>query len=157
MRAPPNSCTHTPLTPERPARSTSSQIMPAFMTHFEKEKSEGGRIGEAIERIGSLRWYTRRTRTTGCSRGLALRHVALDHDLGMRRHRQPVHLARDHVVRRAAMAGRVVEFGQPEPELVAAGEEEQRIVPAADQHRARLAGAEILLADLPAMLARRDP
>ena len=55
MRAPPNSCTHTPVTPERPARSTSSQIMPAFITHLENEKSDGGRIGEAIARIGSLR------------------------------------------------------------------------------------------------------
>ena len=43
-------------TPESPARSTSSQIIPAFITHLENEKSEGGRIGEAIPRIGSDRW-----------------------------------------------------------------------------------------------------
>ena len=55
MRAPPNSCTHTPATPDSPARSTSSQIMPAFITHLLKEKSDGGRIGEAMPRIGSLR------------------------------------------------------------------------------------------------------
>ena len=55
MRAPPNSWHHTPATPDRPARSTSSQIMPAFITHLLNEKSDGGRIGEAIERIGSLR------------------------------------------------------------------------------------------------------
>jgi len=29
--------------------------MPAFITHLLKEKSDGGRIGDAIERIGSLR------------------------------------------------------------------------------------------------------
>jgi hypothetical protein len=29
--------------------------MPAFITHLLKEKSDGGRIGEAIEMIGSLR------------------------------------------------------------------------------------------------------
>jgi hypothetical protein len=56
MRAQPGSCTHTPRTPARPARSTSSQIMPAFITHFEYEKSEGGTIGQASPRIGSLRW-----------------------------------------------------------------------------------------------------
>src|SRR2546422_861338 len=51
MRAQPGSCTHTPRTPERPARSISSQIMPAFMTHLEYEKSEGGSIGQARPRI----------------------------------------------------------------------------------------------------------
>src|SRR5689334_19810836 len=40
MRAPPNSCTHTPDTPDTPARSTSSQIMPDFITHLENEKSD---------------------------------------------------------------------------------------------------------------------
>ena len=55
MRAPPNSWHHTPRTPDSPARSTSSQIMPAFMTHFENEKSDGGRIGEAMPSTGSLR------------------------------------------------------------------------------------------------------
>jgi hypothetical protein len=44
------------LTPESPARSTSSQIIPAFITHFEYEKSEGGTIGQARPRIGSSRW-----------------------------------------------------------------------------------------------------
>ena len=43
--------------------------MPAFITHLLNEKSDGGRIGEAIERIGSWRWYTRLTCTTGCSLG----------------------------------------------------------------------------------------
>ena len=55
MRAQPASCTHTPFTPESPARSTSSQIMPAFITHLEYEKSDGGTIGQARPRIGSLR------------------------------------------------------------------------------------------------------
>src|SRR2546423_15420934 len=55
MRAQPASCTQTPLTPPRPARSTSSQIMPAFITHLEYEKSDGGTIGQARPRIGSWR------------------------------------------------------------------------------------------------------
>jgi len=56
IRAQPGSCTQTPCTPGSPARSTSSQIMPAFITHFEYEKSEGGTIGHARPRIGSSRW-----------------------------------------------------------------------------------------------------
>src|SRR5947199_363494 len=55
IREPPNSCTHTPGPPERPARSTAAQIMPAFITHLLKEKSDGGRIGEAMPRMGSSR------------------------------------------------------------------------------------------------------
>src|SRR6185436_19636884 len=55
MRAQPASCTQTPFTPPRPARSTSSQIMPAFITHLEYEKSDGGTMGQASPRIGSLR------------------------------------------------------------------------------------------------------
>src|SRR3989441_8237661 len=48
-------------------------------------------------------------------------------------------------------------FRSAEADLVAAGEEQQRIVAAADQHRAGLALPEVLLADLPPVLAGRDP
>ena len=41
--------------------------------------------------------------------------------------------------------------------LVAAGEEQERVVPAGDQHRAGFAGLEIFLADLAAVLAGRNP
>ena len=41
-----------------------------------------------------------------------------------------------------------------DPELVAAGQEQQRIVAATDQHRARLAGAKIFFTNLAAVLAR---
>src|SRR2546425_4555448 len=47
-------------------------------------------------------------------------------------------------------------FRSAEADLVAAGEEQQRIVAAADQHRAGLALPEVLLADLPPVLAGRD-
>jgi hypothetical protein len=90
-------------------------------------------------------------------RGLARMHRAFEDDLGMRRHRQAVELALDHVVRRAAVAGGVIIFGKPVTDLVAPGEEEQRIVAAADEHRARLAALEVLLPDRAPVLARRDP
>src|SRR5438309_6323929 len=84
-------------------------------------------------------------------------HLALEHDLGVRRHRQAVHLALDDFVRRAAMAGRVVVLGKAVADLVAAGEEEQRIVTARDEHWAWLARAPIFLPNLATVLARRDP
>ena len=74
----------------------------------------------------------------------------------MRRHRQAVDFARHHLVRLAAVAGGVVEFRQPVTQLVAAGEKQQRIVTAGDQHRAGLAMRVVLVADLPALLAGRD-
>src|SRR5205823_14875435 len=63
----------------------------------------------------------------------------------------------DHVIRRAAMPGSVVVFGEAVADLVAAGEKQQRIVPAGNQHRTGLARAPVFLADLAAVLARRDP
>ena len=54
-------------------------------------------------------------------RGLARMQRALEHDLGVRRHRQAVELALDHLVGLAAMPGRVVVLRKPEADLVAAG------------------------------------
>src|SRR5215813_732808 len=138
MRAPPNSCTQTSVTPERPARSTSSQIMPAFITHLLKEKSDGGRIGEAMPRIASLldaldlhQRLLARARsviTRELAEGSFLRldgldHLAFEHDLGMGRHWQAVKLAQHDLVRLTAVAAGIVVFAETEFELVAAGEE----------------------------------
>ena len=65
--------------------------------------------------------------------------LAFEHDLGMRRHRQAVQLARDRLVGLAAMAAGIGVFGDAVLDLVAAGEEQHRIEAAADQHRAGLA------------------
>src|SRR4051812_6194493 len=89
--------------------------------------------------------------------GLAGMHRAFQHDFGVRRHRQAVELALDDVIRRAAMARGVVVFRKAEADLVAACEKEQRIVAAGDEYRARLPLLPIFLADLTAVLARRDP
>src|SRR6516164_8362954 len=72
-------------------------------------------------------------------------------------HRQAVQLTQHHVIRRAAMTGSVVIFRDAEPELVTAGEKQQRIVTAADQHWTGLARAEIFFTDLAAVLTRRYP
>src|SRR5215471_15309326 len=89
--------------------------------------------------------------------GLVRHHVAFDHHLGMRRHRQAMDLAFDHLIGHAAVAAGIIIFAQAEFQLVAAGKEQQRIMPATDQYRAWLAGAEIFLADLATMLAGRHP
>ena len=52
------------------------------------------------------------------------------------------------------MTGGIFVFRQAVAQLVAAGEEQQRIVAAGDQDRAGLAGRIVFLADLPALLAR---
>ena len=54
------------------------------------------------------------------------------------------------------MTGGIVVFRQAVAQLVAAGEEQQRIVAAGDQDRAGLAGGIIFVADLPALLAGRN-
>ena len=163
---------HTPVTPDRPARSTSSQIMPAFITHLLNEKSDGGCIGDAIEdRIVAIidpldldhRLLTRARRIISgefAERSFLrddLDHLAFEHDLGVRGHRQPVQLAQHDLIGLSAMATGIIVFRQPGLQFVAAGKEQQRIVTAADQHRAGLAVPEILLSNLPPMLARRDP
>ena len=55
MRIAPASWHHTPFTPDSPALSISSQIMPDCTMHLANETSVGGRIGDAMVRIGSLR------------------------------------------------------------------------------------------------------
>src|SRR5262245_8829733 len=52
-----------------------------------------------------------------------LDHLAFEHDLGMRRHRQTVKLAQHDLVRLTAVAAGIVVFAKAELELVAAGEE----------------------------------
>src|SRR5262245_4899247 len=140
MRAPPNSCTHTPATPDSPARSTSSQIMPAFHHAFaEREiRRRAHRRGDAEDRIvaviDALNLHQRllaRARsviTRELAEGSFLRldgldHLAFEHDLGMGRHRQAVKLAQHDLVRLAAVAAGIVVFAETEFELVAAGEE----------------------------------
>src|SRR5262245_33991771 len=58
-----------------------------------------------------------------------LDHLALEHDLSVGRHGKAMELARQDLVRLAAMAAGIVVFAQPELELVAPGKEQQRIVP----------------------------
>src|SRR5215204_3662389 len=77
--------------------------------------------------------------------GDVLDHLALEHDLGMCWHRQAVNFAWYDIVGFAAMAGCIVVFRETEFQLVAAGEEQQWIMSAGDQHRAGLAGLEIFL------------
>ena len=55
------------------------------------------------------------------------------------------------------MAAGMREFRYAVIHLVARGQEEERVVAAADHDRAWLAGPKIFLADLPAVLARRHP
>src|SRR5262245_4912360 len=52
-----------------------------------------------------------------------LDHLAFEHDLGVRRHRQAVKLAQHDLVRLTAVAAGIVVFAETEFELVAAGEE----------------------------------
>src|SRR5262249_20813710 len=52
-----------------------------------------------------------------------LDHLAFEHDLGMRRHRQAVKFAQHDLVRLTAVATGIVVFAETEFELVAAGEE----------------------------------
>src|SRR5215470_3853987 len=55
------------------------------------------------------------------------------------------------------MPGRVIELGEAQLQLIATREKEQRVMAAADQYRARLAGAKIFFTDLATVLARRYP
>ena len=57
-------------------------------------------------------------------------HFPLDHEFRVRGHRQAVDLALDYVDRFAAVAARIVELRKPEAQLIAAGEEQQRIMAA---------------------------
>ena len=102
---------------------------------------------------GELAERTLRPRLVG-------QELALEHDLGVGRHRQAVELARDGLVGASAMPAGIAgigEFAHAVFDLVAAGEEEDRILPAADHDRAGLPAGEILVADEPAVLAGRHP
>ena len=72
----------------------------------------------------------------------------------MRWHGQAVELAVHHFERDAAMAAGVVVFGQAKLDFVAAGEKEQRIVSATDQHRARLSLLENIFRESAARVCR---
>jgi hypothetical protein len=85
---------------------------------------------------------------------LARIHLPLQHQLGAGGHGQPEQLGPHHLERLAAVAAGVVVLGEPVAQLVSRGEEQQRVVPTGDEDGARFAAGEVLLPDLPALLAR---
>ena len=89
--------------------------------------------------------------------GFAGIHFALEHHLGVGRDRQAVDFARDHLDGSAAQAARIGEFVNAGVDFLMAGNEQHRVLTAADQHGAGFAAVEIFLADEAPVLAGRHP
>ena len=89
--------------------------------------------------------------------GFVRQQYAFDHHFGMGRDRQAVNLAPDHRDRAPAQTARIGELVGADVDFLMGGEEQKRVLAAADQHRAGFAAVEIFLADETPVLARRHP